>query len=90
MSGTGKEYGELIKEIREQKEPNRIFFAMNELIRLGYSPTFHAAEKYIEFKFKGCPVRFYPFTGWATGMTIKDGRGLCNLLKQIKKYESKS
>ena len=84
MSETGREYGELLKEIRQEKEPQRVFFAMNELIRLGYSPFFHTAEKYIEFEFKGSPVRFFPFTGWATGKTIKDGRGLQNLLKQIK------
>ena len=84
MSGTDKEYAELKKELRKQKEPQRVFFAMNKLIRLGYNPAFHTAEKYIEFEFKGSPVRFFPFTGWATGKTIKDGRGLENLLKQIK------
>ena len=84
MSETGKEYGELLKELRQQKEPERVFFAMNELMKLGFNPTFYVAEKYIEFKFKNSLVKFFPFTGWATGKTIKDGRGLENLLKQIK------
>lgn len=67
-----------------KKEGVECFFAMNELIKLGFNPTFHTAEKYIEFEFKNSLVRFFPFTGWATGKAIKDGRGLQNLLKQIK------
>lgn len=32
----------------------------------------------------GHAVMHYPFTGWHTGKSIKDGRGIQNLLKQLK------
>lgn len=38
----------------------------------------------IEFEYKGHIVKYFPYSGWATGKTIKDGRGLDNLLKQLK------
>ena len=28
-------------------------------------------------------VRFYPFTGWFTGKSVQDGRGLQNLLRPV-------
>lgn len=84
MSGTGKEYGELRKEIRQNLEPNRTAYAMRRLREAGVSCYYNRVQKYIEFQFKGSFVKFFPFTGWATGKTIKDGRGLENLLKQIK------
>lgn len=34
--------------------------------------------------FKGNAVFFYPYSGWATGKNIQDGRGLQNLINQIK------
>ena len=37
----------------------------------------------ISFMFKCHKVLFYPYTGWFTGKSVKDGRGLQNLLKQI-------
>lgn len=39
----------------------------------------------IKFIYKGALVRFYPYSGWAAGKTIQDGRGLDKLLKQLKK-----
>ncbi len=32
---------------------------------------------------KGQLVTFFPFTGWHTGRTIKDGRGLNKLLEKL-------
>ncbi len=84
MSVTGKEYGELKKEIRQRLEPDRIAYAMRRLKEAGVDCYYNRVQKYIEFQFKGSFVKFFPFTGWATGKTIKDGRGLQNLLKQIK------
>ena len=37
----------------------------------------------IAFRYKCEIVRFYPYTGWFTGKTVHDGRGLQNLLNQI-------
>lgn len=38
----------------------------------------------ISFDFNGHKVTYFPYSGWATGKSINDGRGLENLLKQIK------
>ena len=43
----------------------------------------NCTDKMIEFEYKGQPVKYFPYSGWATGKTIKDGRGLKNLIKQI-------
>lgn len=37
----------------------------------------------LQFTFRGSPVTLYPYSGWFTGKTVKDGRGIMNLLKQI-------
>ena len=84
MSDTGKEYGELMREIRKQKEPLRIGYALKKISELGFICEIDEGNKCIQFIYKGGLVRFFPHTGWATGKTIKDGRGINNLLKQIK------
>ena len=33
-------------------------------------------------------VKFFPYSGWHTGKSIKDGRGIENLLKQLKKQHN--
>ena len=38
----------------------------------------------IEFEYKGHIVKYFPYSGWATGKTITDGRGLMNLSNQLK------
>jgi len=38
----------------------------------------------LEFMFKGAKVKYFPFTGWASGKSIKDGRGFKNLINQLK------
>lgn len=43
----------------------------------------------IVFMFKGHPVQFFPYSGWHTGKTIQDGRGLRHLLEQLKVEEIK-
>lgn len=64
-------------------EPIRLQKAIMEITNLGLKIT-SITQKMIEFEFKGHTVRFYPYSGWATGKTIKDGRGLNNLIKQLK------
>jgi hypothetical protein len=84
MSGTGKEYGELMRELRKRKEPLRIEYALRKITELGYSCNLEEGNKCVQFTYKGGLVRFFPHTGWATGKTIKDGRGINKLIKQIK------
>ena len=63
-------------------EPIRLQKDIMEITNLGLKIT-SITQKMIEFEFKGHTVRFYTYSGWATGKSIKDGRGLDNLLKQL-------
>lgn len=71
-------------ERKYELEPKRMIYAKQQIEALGFKITYEDKTK-INFWFKGSAVHFYPYSGWATGKTIKDGRGLENLLKQLKK-----
>lgn len=73
-------------ERQQRLEPQRIEYAVSRIEALGYAITERDNVK-IKFLFKGKPVTYYPYSGWATGATIKDGRGLWRLLKQIETKE---
>ena len=72
----------LDKERQEELEPQRIEYAVTAFKNIGLNPV--VVGKRIEFEFKGKPVFFYPYSGWHTGKTIQDGRGIQKLLKQLK------
>lgn len=64
-------------------ESKRKEYAIEQIEKsLGYKLTFES-ENELRFMFNGSEIKFFPYTGWATGKTIKDGRGLNNLLKQL-------
>jgi hypothetical protein len=67
---------------QEKLEPKRLRHAVDKIIELGY--TVEIDEKKISFEFKGEKVTLFPYSGWHTGKSIKDGRGLENLINQIK------
>lgn len=74
-------------ERQKELEPERMQYAKNKLNELMFEITSEINidnKKYLEFVYKGEVVRFYPYSGWATGKSIKDGRGLQNLLNQLK------
>lgn len=78
-----------IEEKQEVQEPIRMQYAKEQLIRLGYEVTqigLHA----LRFTFKGQPVTIYPYSGWFTGKTVKDGRGIERLIKQVKQQSNQS
>lgn len=72
----------LDKERQKELEPLRMRKALNEIKKLGYKVS--NSKNQIWFLFNGYVVNYYPYSGWASGKSIKDGRGLKNLLKQIK------
>ena len=39
------------------------------------------------FEYNGNTIRYFPYSGWHSGKGIKDGRGIKNLLKQLKVKE---
>ena len=74
-------------ERRAQKQPLRLEYAKKQIEVLGFK-VFDENQSSFKFEFKGHTIIFYPFTGWASGKTIKDGHGLATLIKQLKEEQS--
>lgn len=72
----------LDKENVKQKEPIRFNYALDEFKKKGVKIIF-INDKRIDIEYKNHTIQFFPFTGWHTGKSIKDGRGIKNLLKQL-------
>ena len=70
-------------ERQNDLQPKRIQYAKEKLAELGYE-IIEENTSQIMFIHKGSRVVFYPYSGWHTGKTIADGRGLDNLLQQLK------
>lgn len=69
---------------QKELEPKRMAYAISEIEKLGYKVT-QVSETELRFEHTpGHLVYFFPYSGWASGVTINDGRGLAKLLKQIK------
>lgn len=73
----------LNQEREKELKPIRHDYAYQKLTELGIEDI-EESEYAIKFLHKGHFVTFFPYSGWHTGKTIKDGRGLDNLLKQLK------
>lgn len=70
-------------ERQERLEPSRIEYAVKRIKELGYE-IIYRDNLMIKFIHKGQPISFYPYSGWASGKTVRDGRGLSKLLNQLK------
>lgn len=68
---------------RKKLQKGRIEFAISKLSEINID-VHYQDKTTIKFYFKGNEITFYPYTGWVTGKGIKDGRGIANLLKQLK------
>ena len=73
----------LNKEKQLIDEPKRIAYAKDEITKLGYEIILEDASC-IGFLFNGSMVKIFPYSGWFSGKSVNDGRGIKNLLKQIK------
>lgn len=71
-------------EHRTPLENNRTEYAKSQIEALGYTVTENPGNRSFKFEYKGNPIRVFPYKGWFTGKGIKDGRGIKNLLKQIR------
>lgn len=69
-------------ERQNELEPKRIQYARQRIEALGYEVISMGKTKLI-FTFKSKIVHFFPYSGWHSGASIKDGRGLENLLQQL-------
>lgn len=63
-------------------QPQRMQGCKAKLEKLGFQVT-EVDPTMLEFEWLGATIKFWPYSGWHTGKTIKDGRGFANLLKQI-------
>lgn len=70
-------------ERQQELEPKRIDYAVKELENIGVE-IMQRTNTEIQFLHKGKVVKFFPYSGWASGATIKDGRGIKRLIKQLK------
>lgn len=73
----------LDKDREAKLQPIRLAKAIEELNALGFYIVDITATT-LKFYYKDEMVTYYPYSGWAAGKSIKDGRGLENLLKQLK------
>ena len=69
-------------ERQAQLEPSRTEAATKALEELGFKVQILSNTE-LTFKYKDSVVRYFPYSGWASGKSIKDGRGLKNLLSQL-------
>jgi hypothetical protein len=64
-------------------EPKRMIIAKNEIEKKGYK-VIEIGETKLQFAHtRGHIINYFPYSGWHSGSTIKDGRGLKKLLRQI-------
>lgn len=70
-------------EKQAELEPKRIAYAEQKIIEAGGVITDKNGNR-IKFTHKGREITVFPYSGWHTGKGIKDGRGIDNLLKQLK------
>ena len=73
----------LDQEREEKLQPERIKACKLKLEQLGFVVSENGKTE-LQFIFKESLIRFYPYSGWHSGKSIKDGRGFLNLLKQLK------
>ena len=70
-------------ERQSRLEPVRLEHAVKRIQELGFE-VIQRDNIQIQFIHRGHVVTFFPYSGWATGKSIKDGRGLERLLKQLR------
>jgi len=70
------------QERQKKLEPLRMKNAREAIEKKGYMVSLKS-ETTLMFTFKDVLILYFPYSGWATGATIKDGRGLKKLLMQI-------
>jgi len=67
---------------QKEQEPKRIEYAVSRLAQIGIEIDYEDDKK-IKFTHKGHEVTLYPYSGWFTGKSVMDGRGVENLIKQL-------
>lgn len=72
-----------LDQVREKElSTKRMQYAIQALT--DYVSISFKDETKLEFIWKGSKVTLYVYSGWHSGKSITDGRGIDNLLKQLK------
>lgn len=74
--------GRLNIERQIELEPERLKYDKSEIEKKGYLVE-QINSNELQFEFKGSIIKVFPYSGWCTGKTIQDCRGIRKLLKQI-------
>ena len=69
---------------KRELEQKRMEYGEWQIIEAGYDVSKINRSK-LQFEFKEETVYYFPYTGWFSGKSVRDGRGIKNLIKQIKK-----
>lgn len=72
----------LNQEREAELQPERMKSCKEKLTEMGFVVGSNTSDM-LQFNFKGHTVRFWPYSGWHTGKTIKDGRGFSHLVRQL-------
>jgi hypothetical protein len=71
------------RTVKSKRQPQRMAYAIKKLKEAGYWPVeIDTTQLQVEAK-DGSTVRFWPYSGWFSGTSVKDGRGIENLLEQL-------
>lgn len=87
LSEDFKAYNEWKAERRARREPGRIEYDKQKLEDMGYEVHMGEDGTMLHFQHRHFTVRLWPYTGWFSGQTVVDGRGIDNLLKQLRRYQ---
>lgn len=70
-------------EERKRLEPGRVQYAVEQLTKRGFE-IHYQDHNTVQFWYKDNIITIYPYTGWYTGKGVKNGRGIQNLLNELK------
>lgn len=71
-------------EYKKKLTAERIFIAKEKLFALEIDMHYES-ETELRFMHKGEEIKYFPYSGWHTGKSIIDGRGISTLVDQLKK-----
>jgi hypothetical protein len=72
----------LDKEKEKILSPKRMLYAKEKILQSGFPITFES-ETELRFLFNNHEIKLFPYSGWHTGKSIIDGRGIEKLLSQL-------
>jgi len=79
----------LDQEAEERLQPIRMRTCKDKLESMGFIVNSDDSTK-LTFKFKGSTIQFWPYSGWHTGKSVRDGRGFRRLLKQLEAQDDQN